>query len=377
MRRAQSLENTLSDLNALKSTLGITRVADITGLDCLQIPIVSAIRPASRHISVAMGKGASLEQAQVSALMEALEGYAIEKPLPVSFTGSFLALQPTEAVINPEMFNTGQFSKPQLQQFSLDWVKAKEWFTGEVCHIPHCLTCIDSTRNDEAYAYFQVSSNGLAAGNTPCEAICHCLLEVIERHAFANWRQKADTDTEHLLNLANIQDANQNLIQKILKADLNLKIWDIQLEDQLPIPAFHVAMEDKNVIRSLGIATGTAAHIDKAQALTGAICEAVQSRLALISGMRDDIFPEFYAQIQKDDLTTIKARKKNGMLDYANIQEKQGITTYDEALVFLKQSLKALGIEQIFIIDHSDKALKFPVIQMIIPGFDFASGRIL
>lgn len=37
--------------------IGITRVANITGLDLLEIPVVSVIRPNARSISVSQGKG--------------------------------------------------------------------------------------------------------------------------------------------------------------------------------------------------------------------------------------------------------------------------------------------------------------------------------
>jgi ribosomal protein S12 methylthiotransferase accessory factor YcaO len=42
---------------------GITRVADVTGLDCIELPVFMAVRPHSRGVSVAQGKGATRDAA--------------------------------------------------------------------------------------------------------------------------------------------------------------------------------------------------------------------------------------------------------------------------------------------------------------------------
>ena len=59
---------------------GITRVADITDLDRIGIPVFSSIRPMADRgaISVYNGKGATPTEARVSAMMEGLERYSAE-----------------------------------------------------------------------------------------------------------------------------------------------------------------------------------------------------------------------------------------------------------------------------------------------------------
>ena len=54
--------------------MGITRLGNVTGLDRIGIPVVVAVRPNSRSVSVSQGKGIELPQAMTSALMEAVEG---------------------------------------------------------------------------------------------------------------------------------------------------------------------------------------------------------------------------------------------------------------------------------------------------------------
>ena len=55
------------------SSLGITRVANVTGLDYLGISVVMAVRPNSYNLSVYQGKGVTLDAARASAVMEAYE----------------------------------------------------------------------------------------------------------------------------------------------------------------------------------------------------------------------------------------------------------------------------------------------------------------
>ena len=56
--------------------VGITRVADITGMDRIGIPVYAAIRPDSKSLAVDSGKGITREQAKCSAVMEAIERWA-------------------------------------------------------------------------------------------------------------------------------------------------------------------------------------------------------------------------------------------------------------------------------------------------------------
>lgn len=50
-------EVTWERIRPILRTLGITRVADVTGLDDVGIPVHQAIRPASHTLSVSQGKG--------------------------------------------------------------------------------------------------------------------------------------------------------------------------------------------------------------------------------------------------------------------------------------------------------------------------------
>jgi hypothetical protein len=48
------------------AVMGITRVADITGLDTIGIPVIAVCRPNSRSVVVSLGKGLDVISARAS-----------------------------------------------------------------------------------------------------------------------------------------------------------------------------------------------------------------------------------------------------------------------------------------------------------------------
>ena len=62
----------------LARAAGITRIAELTGLDTIGIPVFAAIRPMGKSLSTQQGKGVTPLAAKVSALMESLETFSAE-----------------------------------------------------------------------------------------------------------------------------------------------------------------------------------------------------------------------------------------------------------------------------------------------------------
>ena len=63
---------------------GVSRVADLTFLDVLNLPVCQAVRPWSRALSVHQGKGLTRRDACLGALMEAVESCAVRWLLPLN-----------------------------------------------------------------------------------------------------------------------------------------------------------------------------------------------------------------------------------------------------------------------------------------------------
>ena len=80
--RAYEPHETLAKLQPLIwDTFGISRVANITGLDNINIPTYTAIRPLSKLVTTSQGKGITHDLAKISAIMESIEGWHCETML--------------------------------------------------------------------------------------------------------------------------------------------------------------------------------------------------------------------------------------------------------------------------------------------------------
>src|SRR5688500_7273953 len=76
--RAARAGQLLPIARAAAEQAGVTRLADVTRLDRIGLPVWQAVRPMSRALSVHQGKGATDADAQVGALLEAVESHAAE-----------------------------------------------------------------------------------------------------------------------------------------------------------------------------------------------------------------------------------------------------------------------------------------------------------
>src|SRR5437762_3718273 len=77
--RVVAPEETLKLVSPFLQVMGITRIADVTGLDVIGIPVVVVCRPNSRSLAVSQGKGLDLAAARASGLMESVETHHAER----------------------------------------------------------------------------------------------------------------------------------------------------------------------------------------------------------------------------------------------------------------------------------------------------------
>ena len=65
--------DTVTRLRSLMPKTGITRLANVTGLDRIGVPVIMVCRPNSRSIAVSQGKGLTVDAAKASGLMDFAE----------------------------------------------------------------------------------------------------------------------------------------------------------------------------------------------------------------------------------------------------------------------------------------------------------------
>ena len=335
----------------LCQSLGITRIANITGLDHLGIPVANAIRPNAKHLSVSQGKGLTWEEAKTSAIMEACETFHVENPKPAVLFGSYHDLHQMHPVVHPKFFQQANFDN-DLSLTPLSWINAIHFRENQSYLIPHDLINFDSTIALHTRKYFQMDSTGLAAHVDRDAAILHALYEVVERHSLS-LSQAALIDGESLHD----HDVCE-LLRKLTRANMNTQLFS--LSNPFDIPTIYVQITERQSNRTLGTFHGSASHHSMTVAITKAILEAAQSRLTFIAGTRDEILPFFYRHHHQSSIASSHAVSFALPSSVVYQQDQHAI---DDVLSKIERYFPS-----ILLVDHTKEDINIPVVQVFVPG---------
>ncbi len=355
--------------------MGITRVANVTGLDRVGIPVYTAFRPNSKSISVSQGKGSEREAAKVSAIMESIEAYHAENiDHPIHF-GSVNQLQEKLCLVDvSQMPRSGDAVDADE---SLFWIEATNYLNQERCWIPYEVVSADYTLPTlRGYGHFPANTNGLASGNTQLEAIGHAIYEVVERDAESIWRQQGANEQRATgLDLNSIDDPNcQWLLTQFEAANIEIKIWEITTDINIPC-YICLAIGDEQDWADPEFGSGC--HTSKEVALARALTEAAQARATFIAGSRDDIGQSEY-QTQN--------RNKRSQLGLAQTKRHEPIIRFDQShsfngedmqqdLDYCLNQLTQVGLDQVYVVDLSQAEFGIDVVKVVIPGLEGAFGH--
>jgi ribosomal protein S12 methylthiotransferase accessory factor len=266
----------------------------VTGLDRIGIPVATCVRPNARSLSVSQGKGVSRDLARTSAVMESIDLYHAEHVRPPEIVASYEEIRRRYRTVDPRRLKPASRWGAYKPSRKMAWIKGTDLPSGEAMFVPHVILSFDSTEADPDVGLLCTDSNGLASGNDWWEAICHGLFEVIERDCEWRWRRLSRAERERrLLNNETIgSPLLRALLDRCLKADIELRIWD--MTSDLGLPAYHCILWEAQDWRPLGPYFGAGCHVSKEVAFSRALTEAAQSRLTYIAGSRDDLFPHSY-----------------------------------------------------------------------------------
>lgn len=362
-------QTTLARARALMPRLGITRLANLTGLDCLGLPVFSAIRPNGRSLSTSQGKGLDQDAAAASALMESIETWHAENLILPRVRGSYHELRKTMPLVDIRMLPRARPGRVRLKE-EHDWVEGYDIARQAAVWVPAEAVTLDCVFPPGYQPVFDVSSNGLASGNHILEAIVHGLCEVIERDAEALWRLQRG---QRCVDLATIDDAGcQALIHRLHAAGVHVTVWDITSD--VGVPAYGCSiMEDPRepAWRALGLYQGFGCHLSPAVAIARALCEAVQTRVTYIAGSRDDFFPFDYARATDEalllDIWDELMAAPLDRVDFAEAPHLEGPSFEDDVRMLLA-CLEAAGSDQVIVVDLAQPDINIPVVKVIVPG---------
>ena len=288
--------DTVARVRPLLPIIGATRIANVTGLDRIGIPVVMVCRPNARSISVSQGKGLDLDAAIASGVMESMESYHAEHITRSLKLNSLEELRYTHRMVEVGRLPTIEGSRFH-GRLPILWIEGYDLLRDHFEWVPHELVHMNCTiPPPPGSGCFPSTSTGLASGNHPLEAVSHALCEAIERDALTLWLLGAEPEQRASeIDLDSLDDdACRSVIEKLRSARFSVAVWDVT--SGLGVPAFLCRIADRDVPANSAAATvdGSGCHPSRKVAFLRAVTEAVQSRLTQISGTRDDIGRNLY-----------------------------------------------------------------------------------
>lgn len=365
--RARPPEETLERAEARLPAAGITRVADITSLDRIGIPVFSSIRPMADRgaVSVYNGKGATPTEARVSAMMEGLERYSAEvrdrEPELARFPelGSS-ALDPADLILPAG-------ADPEAE---IPWVPGWDIMNDEEILVP--ANAVFHPLPQEYRRLFRTNTSGLASGNEIEEAIFHGLAEVIERDAWA--LVEAARRSGPLIDIDCIENGlMRSLLDRFARAEVDVYLRDITSD--IDIPTCAAAADDVRLRDPTLLTTGMGTHTSAGVAVLRALTEVAQSRLTQIHGAREDTT---LADIRKQ-IGYERTKRLNRHWFEKGEQKSFGEMPSFESDDFLldirhiQKKLEDTGLERVIVVDLTREEIGVPVVRVIVPGLEIAA----
>lgn len=376
LSRTRAAAETLELVEPLSHVAGVTRVGVISGLDSCPMFVVTATRPLSFSLSVTQGKGATLVEAKVAAIMEAIEHYHAETVSGFVVLASQRELPPQETVECLRIPGLLPAFNPDRRVL---WVAGVGLVSGTRRWVP-----LDSVHYDlrvdgiAAAPSFVPNSNGLAAGNSLHEAVAFGLFEVVERHLTEEFFELSVEEQEQCrLDQTSISDPELATLLADLEAEgLACTLWDISRPTELP--CFLCELVDApHVYRAALDARGFGCHVSPVVALSRAIHEAVQARLTLIAGARDDkVGLSEPLRRSRIAMAQQQWRYRNAVKPTRQFQvESRSFSTFESACHWIGDSLVSNGFGEPVVVDLSKPGWPVNVVRVIAPGLRFSTGE--
>jgi len=380
--RTRAAAETLPLIRPWFTLAGITRLANVTGLDRLGIPVVLAIRPGAQTLATNAGKGLTLEAAMVSAAMEGIEIHHAETVQPSVERRSCNELRRSgTGVVDPDRLPLRQaaFFNPEWPH---DWLFGWDLLGDCRVAVPHSLVSLSYDYPSHDFRVFQSTSTGLASGNHLLEAILAGLLEVVERDAVTCHKHRysrAQLSPPAIDQAGFTLPSLLHLLELLRREGVEATFFDCREASDLGIPVTKAYVVDR-IHPEIGIYHGSAAALSSQDACLGALLEAIQSRAVYIAGSRDDTFQEEFRR--RGDPGAIRgfsqALAAAPRLPVADIDMRTPTLEGDVNTVL--RCLRGAGFSQAAAVTLTPLHAAVHVVKVIVPGLEgyltphYASG---
>ncbi|MGW7260715.1 YcaO-like family protein [Streptomyces sp. NPDC054834] len=358
--RARAPEHAWELLAGRLEKYGITRVAELTGLDVIGLPVWTAIRPASRTLSTSQGKGATDLLAKLSAVMEAIELWHVEQPLLVAAHGPARDVGPHCPLTALPL--TVPYTERVLERMMWEWTAGSGLVSGDKVLVPVDVVRRRVQRPEWSPDLLRATSTGLACGTTRDEALLHALCEIVERDVL--YRDGQPGGQRRTLIDPGTVDAPyaRQVIDRLTAAQMALEIALVDGPYGLPVALAYLWSEDLPMVFA-----GGGCHTSPVIALTRALTEAAQSRLTVISGTRDDLPSE---PASADHVPTFRPAQQTGLVAWP--QATAGLTSacggFAEQVTEIARRVQRVTRHEPVALDLSDPADPVHAVQVVAPG---------
>ncbi len=373
--RLHRANETVERMRSMFSRFGITRIADVTGLDRIGIPVWMAVRPNSKTLAVSQGKGLTDAAAQASAIMEAAEVATAELfPVERRFTSmQALAAAGERAMPLNNLIARGE--QPVGEEETIAWVEGYDLLRQVTVWVPADAASIIPTDGPGHRSRHWQSSDGLASGNVMLEAVVHGLCERVERDASVLWQFRSDNDVfASCLDPALLRDeAVDDLAARIDRSGFQLRLFDIT--SNVGVPVFFAIVAPKldgfeAHWKHFDLSSGSGCHPSPSRAAIRAITEAAQSRVTSITGARDDFDPNLYRTQLKADLTTYLRANPGQTRGLAEEAPHDPVHNLD----FILTRLSKVGVGSVVVVPLAADEPGFAVAKVIVPELEHPTG---
>jgi YcaO-like protein with predicted kinase domain len=371
--RTASPEETYERVRPFMPAMGITRVANVTGLDSIGIPVVVVCRPNSRSLSVSQGKGLTLAAAKVSGVMESVEAFHAENIVRPLLLGSVAELRSRYRLADV-------YALPRTSSVPLDdhttllWAEGYDLAQGETVWVPFELVHVNGTAAGRvAPGLFCCSTNGLASGNTLLEAISSGICEVVERDSTALSGPRAEDErAANRIDLDTVDDPGcREALDRFAAAGIAVGAWETTTDVGIPSFDCLIAERDGDALRALHASGGQGCHPSRAVALLRALTEAAQTRLTVISGARDDLLRTEYDRHRSPDQVQ---KLRNLALGSGTRRFASGVSfdseTCADDVCWMIERLGSVGLDRVIVFDLTRPDWGISVVKVVVPGLE-------
>ena len=235
------------------------------------------------------GRGLTDGEAALGAIAEAVERYCAAHVDPRTLRRATWAeiqdgaIAPTDCVLySARQYADGSApAAAWVPDEPITWMTVRELPSGREILVPAGLVYMTQVSGDPRDVLCQVTSNGLAAGDSDAMAALHALYELVERDGFLiTWMQRLPAPEIDVPALGGIVET---IRRRYARDGVTVRAFDISTDIPIPV-VMAIALDDSGDAPATQVALGC--HLDPGVAVRKAVTELCQLRRGALARYR-------------------------------------------------------------------------------------------